>query len=180
MSDPISFVVYGKPATQGSKRGFVIRKKSGEIVTRPSGAPMVAMVDDNPRLKSWRSEVALVASQNFHEPVLECPVFLKVQFIRPRPKKDFLTGKNHHRVKATARSWPSTRPDIDKLSRAVSDSLSGVILRDDSLIVMSLASKEYGDEYETRIEITPLPATIEDRVAMETMATLPPAKPDPT
>jgi len=173
MSKTISFVVHGKPATQGSKRGFVIRKKSGEIVTRPSGAPMVAMVEDNPRLKSWRAEVALAASQAFHEPPLECPVMLEVQFIRPRPKKDYFTGKNHQRVKSTAKSWPSTRPDTTKLARAVEDALSGIVFVDDAQVVIELISKEYGEDYETRIEITPLPATIEERVAMETLARSP-------
>jgi len=178
MSKTTSFVVHGKPATQGSKRGFVIRKKSGEIVTRPSGAPMVAMVEDNPRLKSWRAEVALAASQAFHEPPMECPVMLEVQFIRPRPKTDYRTGKNHHRVRSSSKSWPSNRPDGTKMVRAIEDSLSGILFLDDSQIVIELWSKEYGEDYETRIEMTPLPATIEDRVAMETLARSGWEKPD--
>ena len=42
------------------------------------------------------------------------------------------------------RVWPECRPDLNKLSRACLDALTGIVWRDDSQVVRLEAEKEYG------------------------------------
>lgn len=48
-------------------------------------------------------------------------------------------------VSAKKRPYPITKPDADKLARAVWDALKGIIYTDDSQIVRLTLSKDYGD-----------------------------------
>jgi Holliday junction resolvase RusA-like endonuclease len=57
---------------------------------------------------------------------------LSVIFYLPRPK-------------TATREFPAVMPDVDKLLRAVFDSLSGIIYLDDSRIIRATAQKLYAD-----------------------------------
>jgi crossover junction endodeoxyribonuclease RusA len=65
------------------------------------------------------------------EPIDE-PLELSVIFYLPRPK-------------TATRDFPAVMPDLDKLIRAVGDSLSGLVYVDDSRIVSISAQKRYAD-----------------------------------
>ena len=56
--------------------------------------------------------------------------------------------------KTVTRSEPFKRPDIDKLSRAVLDGLTGVAYEDDEQVVKLIAVKEYGNVEGVTIRIT--------------------------
>ncbi len=56
--------------------------------------------------------------------------------------------------KTVTRSEPFIRPDIDKLSRAVLDGLTGVAYEDDEQVVKLTAVKEYGDTEGVLIRVT--------------------------
>lgn len=124
----ISFVVPGKPAPQGSKKARMHRN-----MRFPS------VIEDNPRTKPWRALVSLVASQNRPATLIAGPVKLTARFYFSRPK-------------TSRRSEPSVPPDCSKLVRAIEDSLTGIVWRDDALVVQLDASKVYGDP--PRAEIT--------------------------
>lgn len=115
--DPITrleFVVFGVPIQQGSKKGFS-RK----------GSTFVQIVDDNKAtLKPWREHVRNVAETALAgRPGFTRAAFVFLDFHMPRGK-------------TVKRARPSTKPDIDKLTRAILDALtdSGV-LKDDGLVV---------------------------------------------
>lgn len=131
---PIMFTVYGIPQPQGSKTVFQHAKTK-----------RVVMLDDNKNLKSWRQEVAAVALQ--HRPydlfLLICPIYVIARFYFSRPKS----------VSAKKRPHMITRPDLDKLERALNDALTGTIIKDDSQIVFVTKSKEYGDPARMEVEI---------------------------
>jgi len=129
-----SFVVYGQPATQGSKIEHLIRRKGGEVVMR-NGRPLTALREDNPRLPQWRQEVAQAARRAYSGPLIIGPVRLSLVFYRPRPGGHFGEGKNAGKLKPSAPEHPIKRPDLLKLARAVEDALTGVIWRDDSQVV---------------------------------------------
>jgi hypothetical protein len=73
-------------------------------------------------------------------------VCLHVAFRFSRPKSHFGTGKNAKAIKASAPSNHVSRPDIDKLLRAVLDGLTGVAYQDDSFVYKVSAEKSYCDE----------------------------------
>jgi Holliday junction resolvase RusA-like endonuclease len=145
----IQLTVIGTPAPQGSK----VRNRWGGVR------------EDNPNTMPWRSTVAAVAMEanmttDGQSRILECgplittPVSIDALFVFARPKSHFRTGKNAHLLKETAPTWCATKPDADKLARAVGDALSGVLLRDDNLIVEWRIRKVYGvpERCELRID----------------------------
>ncbi len=118
------------PAPQGSKNPF-----GGEA---------------NKNTKPWRATVAAEAAKVMEEgvlPMYAVPVRLVAVFYFPRPKGHFGTGKNAGVLKGNAPRYKEGTPDLDKLLRAVGDSLSGVVVRDDRLIVGVAALKVYVHEY---------------------------------
>ena len=62
---------------------------------------------------------------------MDCPVRLTVAFYFPRPKKP------QHEW------WASTALDLDKLIRAVGDAIQGVVIKNDSRIVVITATKRW-------------------------------------
>lgn len=72
------------------------------------------------------------------------PLDLHVAFFFPRPQSHYRTGKNAHELKPSAPSWHTSKPDADKLLRAIGDSLTGVVARDDSQFAHVEAFKYYG------------------------------------
>jgi Holliday junction resolvase RusA-like endonuclease len=111
--------VSGEPASQGSHS--VIH---GRIVQVNSA-----------KHKRWRNAVAFAALDLITDgwELLDEPLELSVIFYLPRPK-------------SVSREFPAVMPDVDKLLRAVFDSLSGVIYVDDSRIITVSAQKRYADD----------------------------------
>jgi crossover junction endodeoxyribonuclease RusA len=111
--------VSGEPASQGSHS--VIH---GRIVLVNSA-----------KHKRWRNAVAFAALDLITDgwELLDEPLELSVIFYLPRPK-------------SVSREFPAVMPDVDKLLRAVFDSLSGVIYLDDSRIIRATAQKLYADD----------------------------------
>lgn len=120
----IQFDVAGLPVQQGSKN----------LVHR--GTPHARLIDDNTKvLKPWR---ALVSHEANLATALsggifdrKTPIRLVVTFILPRP------------ASAPSRRFPTTRPDLDKLTRAVCDSLTSVAYVDDSQVVELHVTKRF-------------------------------------
>jgi Holliday junction resolvase RusA-like endonuclease len=124
----IEFVVPGIPAPQGSKT--------------PWGS------ESNPATKPWRAMVAHYA----HEAMegrgfyLADPLVVSILFTFPRPKSHFRTGKHSGVLRDDAPLWKTSKPDLDKLVRAVLDGCTGIVWRDDSQVAFLTVSKVYGDE----------------------------------
>jgi Holliday junction resolvase RusA-like endonuclease len=122
-SREIHMVVLGTPEPQGSMRNFTI-KRTGQTVT----------TSDNKRMKPWRQQVGWIAREAMKGlPMFERePVSLHVNFIFAPPKK-LKKGQ-----------WAkTTRPDVDKLARAILDSLTGIVYRDDSQVISLDVHKMY-------------------------------------
>ncbi|MFZ1730810.1 MAG: RusA family crossover junction endodeoxyribonuclease [Bacteroidota bacterium] len=56
-------------------------------------------------------------------------------FLLPRPKSHFRSGRNAHLLRETAPRFPTSKPDADKLSRAVLEALTGVAYKDDAQVI---------------------------------------------
>lgn len=112
--------VDGVPVAQGSMRS----PRAGVVL------------HDSKRLAGWRDLVAWTAKQEMFpgEPLFDQPVHLTVAFVFDRPKRP------RHPL------WTDTAPDLDKLIRAVGDALQGVVLKNDSRIVMVSAQKKWVGE----------------------------------
>lgn len=117
----VTFTVRGLPVPQGSVRAFMA---GGRARVATKSAPLMA----------WRTAIATAGGTAMGErPVLAGPVVVRATFSVPRP------ASAPRRVLV-----PATRPDLDKLARALLDALTGVVLRDDSQVVDLVLGKRYG------------------------------------
>lgn len=125
MTGWLEFDVDGIPTPQGSKRAFV----------RNGRANLVEVAGAS--LKAWRQDVTVAASAaiRHHDWVpLEEPLEVHVGFRLPRPKS------------RPDDDWHATRPDVDKLARAVLDALTvAEVWRDDCYVADLRVFKRYAD-----------------------------------
>ncbi len=117
-----AFFVGGEPVTQGSMKA---------IVSKTTGRAMI-LPDKKAELNSWRDTIGHLARQ------AGClagkgAVYITLDFYMPRPR-------------SVKRALPIVKPDIDKLSRAVLDALTGVAYVDDGQVVSITALKHYADD----------------------------------
>lgn len=139
------FEVAGEPVPQGSKQAYVVKGRA--VVTERGRAT----------LGPWRAQIAAVALEHLSEP-LEGPVSVCLAFTFGRPKKHYRTGRHAGELLSTAPSLHTTRPDVDKLARAVLDALTGIAFRDDGQVAELSARKTFGGRPGVRITIAPTEA----------------------
>jgi Holliday junction resolvase RusA-like endonuclease len=135
----ITFTVFGTPMPQGSMRAFI-----------PKGWHRPVLTSDNKKLKPYRQQVAETAIAEMAKAGLSCldreiPVRLDVAFFFAKPK-----SASKHVTQKT------TKPDADKLLRAVFDSITGVIITDDAQIVAGWWSKGFGIPERVEISVSSL------------------------
>ena len=123
--------VFGTPVPQGSKQAYVVGKRA--VVTERGRAT----------LRPWRSAIAAAAAEVVDEP-LAGPLSIRLAFTLARPKSHYRTGAHAGELREAAPRWVETRPDVDKLTRAVLDALTGVAYRDDGQVSELAANKAFG------------------------------------
>lgn len=136
----VSFTVYGDAKPGGSKKAFA-HPSTGRIV----------VVEDS-KNKPWKQEVARAALEALPGPsprFPDGPLGVEFTFYRARPAGHYGVAGN---VKPSSPAWPTTRPDVLKLARAVEDALTTVVWRDDSQIVDERLRKVWGQP--ARVEVT--------------------------
>lgn len=134
----LEFRVPGVPLPQGSHKIVPIK-----------GTGKSRLVNDNPALDVWR-QLAATAAGNARRrqgwALLDGPATVELLFYMPRPKSHWRTGRNAGILREGAPLYPTVKPDLDKLARAVFDALSaGGVWRDDSRAVGLSCWKQYAD-----------------------------------
>lgn len=142
----ISFTVYGRPQQRGSKQAMV-RYAGGKPVVKNGRVATYAM-DSNKRSGSWMAEVRSMAAAAYAGELLAGPVTLACRFYFARPKSHY----GAKGLKASAPLIHTQTPDVDKLLRAVADSLTGVIWRDDRQ-AWEVAGTKFWTEHAERLEV---------------------------
>ena len=118
----ITFEVAGTPVTQGSTKAFV--RGGRAIITHDKRGPLL----------NWRNDIAYAARDAAKGEYADrgVPVYVAAAFSLQRPKS------------APKRVvLPTTKPDIDKLLRALLDACTGVLWADDSQVVDVRVIKNY-------------------------------------
>jgi crossover junction endodeoxyribonuclease RusA len=127
MSEPVIIEVHGTPAPQGSK----IRNRYG------------AVYESNRNVAPWREAIRAEVQRAMLVPMAG-PVDCRVVFRMPRPQGHYGTGRNAGQVRKSAPARPASKPDIDKLARAVLDGLTdGGAWKDDGQVVTLVVHKVY-------------------------------------
>lgn len=128
----LTFTAWGVAAPKGSAKGFAVPVKG------QPGKFRAVVTHDNSRTKGWQQTIADAAIRALDEIPFGAagygtdPIRLLVVFYLARPKS---LGKRvaHH----------TKKPDLDKLTRAVGDALTGVLWNDDSQVVDLQVRKRY-------------------------------------
>lgn len=119
-----AFFVRGRPVPQGSMK-FV--------------RPGVMIHSRSQDLALWRADIARNAELFGFKPIASA-VKVELDFVMSKPK-------------SAKRAFPSVKPDLDKLIRAVLDGLTGVAFEDDSQVILIQSSKTYGEKQGVWIRI---------------------------
>lgn len=146
MSTPISFFVAGLPAPGGSKRGFIIRRKTGKL-----GVAMADMGGE--RNVNWKQAVATCAAKAMAGRAMFSPgepLSLRVEFHMPRPKSHF---KKNGELKPNAPFRHTNQPDATKLLRSTEDAMKGIVWADDSAVSNQIVDKAYLEPCGAKIRV---------------------------
>jgi len=119
------------------------------------------MVESSKYVGDWRADVLLKAQSVWeNRPPLGGPVALDLLFVFSRPKSHHQASKRDRPVKHNAPRFHVSRPDLDKLIRAINDALTGVIYRDDSQVARIQSEKIHStNQCGVEITISELPRT---------------------
>ena len=118
MRNTITFRVFGIPAPKGSKRHV----GNGRLI------------ESSKKLPAWMRAVTQEATKNRPSEPIDAPVSVYMDFYLPKPKRPRYDA-------------PAVKPDVDKLSRAVLDSLEAAgILTNDSRVTLLRAIKHYATD----------------------------------
>ncbi len=125
----MTFFVPGVPVPQGSK-----------TIRRHGDKAWLTDVNDK-SLKTWRKTVNQAATEAMGEhPPLDTAVIVHAKFYLPKPP-------------SVKRDQPHVKPDLDKLLRALFDSLQPCFV-DDSRVTNVTAAKEYATEIGPGVLVT--------------------------
>ena len=130
----VQLTVPGEPIPQGSTRSLV-SASTGKVVTMAA----------NRRTAGWRADVATLAAQA--RPAgwdQRAPMYVWCRFAFDRPGGHFGTRG----LRPSAPLLKTTRPDLDKLGRAVLDALTAVLWADDAQVVSLDLAKGFSSEAE--------------------------------
>jgi len=128
----VQFFVPGIPKPGGSKTAFYNKLLGRALI-----------VDACKGNKQWRATVAIYAVEAYHGPPLDGPLMFEMTFFFPRPKNHFGTGRNAGILKASARIFPTVKPDLTKVIRSTEDACTGILWADDASVIDQLPHKRY-------------------------------------
>jgi crossover junction endodeoxyribonuclease RusA len=134
-----SFTVFGVAQPQGSTRAFI-----------PRGWTRAVITTDNAKLKPWRQELtqtAMVAMRECGAQIAArgVPISISLSFFFEKPKSERKAAL--HKV---------TKPDLDKLLRAVLDGLTGIVYADDSQVTECRVAKIFGSPARLEVQVSTL------------------------
>jgi Holliday junction resolvase RusA-like endonuclease len=130
MTSPhLTLFVRGLPVPQGSMSGFVVNGRA--IVTHKRSVA----------LRAWRDAVGYEARKAMGErQLLLGAVRVDIEFRMTRPRAHY---RANGALKPNAPKYHRSKPDKDKLERAVNDALTGVVFKDDAQVASGFVEKVY-------------------------------------
>jgi len=136
MTIQIAFTVPGEPVAKGrakfARRGAFVTTYTPEKTARYENLVKLA------------AEAAMEAKRYS---MLEGPVELRVFAVRSIPAS---WSQKKQRQAAAGELFPTTKPDLDNVVKAIKDGCNKVVWKDDSQVIDIVAKKRYG---EPRVEI---------------------------
>ncbi len=117
MKDQILYklTIYGEPVAQGRARSDLIRSKGKQFIGHY----------DPKKSRDYKQDIKLqILNSGKPEALIDEPLIMSCRIYRTKPKS-----------KPKKVVYPTTKPDLDNYLKALKDALSGLVIRDDSIIV---------------------------------------------
>ena len=118
------------------------------IEPKPKERPRAAIIGGHARIftpkatEAYEKELRTAWIRANGEAPEEGPLRIRIYFGLPIPKS---ATKANKLQMVTRQVFPTKKPDLDNLAKAVMDALNGVAYKDDSQIVTVLTKKNYGE-----------------------------------
>ena len=135
MSRKIEFFVPGTPVGKGRPRAA--RRGAGVVMFTPGKTA------DYEALVAATAAAALAGDAAAAHRLLDGPLEAVLEMRFPVPA----SWSKAKRARALAGAeWHTSRPDADNVAKAILDACNGVVFRDDSQVVMLIATKAFSEE----------------------------------
>ena len=118
------------------------------IIPKPKERPRAAIIGGHARIftpkttEAYEKEIRAAWIRNNGDKPEEGPLMARIYFGLPIPKSETKANKLQMLQKKV---FPTKRPDLDNMAKAVLDALNGVAYKDDCQIVTMLSRKNYAE-----------------------------------
>lgn len=137
---PVQFVVPGDPVGKGRPRVSTIGGHARMFTPKKTA--------------SYEGLIAMVGTEAMGGRVLlECPVMVEMRIVLSVP------ASKTKKFKAQALAgeiFPTKKPDMDNVIKAIYDGLNGIVWKDDVQVVDAIVRKRYGEVPGVHVKIIPL------------------------
>lgn len=136
----VEFVVPGKPIGKG-------RPRIGKVGTHARMfTPKETVAYEG--LIAHAAQIAMAGRD-----LIPHPVMVELQILLPIPQSK---SKKWKAQAVAGQVFPTTKPDMDNVIKAIYDGLNGVVWRDDVQVVDAIVRKRYAETPCVRVRIVPL------------------------
>ena len=138
--DPVSFLVPGEPVGKG-------RPRIGKVGNH-------ARMFTPAKTASYEGLIALAGTNAMDgRTLLECPVMVEMRIVLAIPQS---MSKKRKAQAIAGELFPTKKPDMDNVIKAIYDGLNGVVWKDDVQVVDAFVRKRYGEVPGVHVRIIPI------------------------
>lgn len=133
------------------------KRLSMTIIPKPKERPRAAIIGGHARIftpkttEAYEKEIRAAWVRNNGDKPEEGPLRARIYFGLPIPKSETKANKL---LMIQRKVFPTKKPDLDNMAKAVLDALNGVAYKDDSQIVTVLSKKNYSETPYVRVIIS--------------------------
>lgn len=141
---PVQFLVPGEPVGKGRPR----------VSTIGGHARMFTPA----KTASYEGLIAMTGTEAMAgRTLLEGPVMVEMRIVLPVPASK---SKKFKAQALAGEIFPTKKPDMDNVIKAIYDGLNGVVWKDDVQVVDAFVRKRYGEVPGVHVRIVPLEAAV--------------------
>lgn len=138
--NPVSFLVPGEPVGKG-------RPRIGKVGNH-------ARMFTPAKTASYEGLIALAGTNAMDgRTLLECPVMVEMRIVLAIPQS---MSKKRKALAIAGELFPTKKPDMDNVIKAIYDGLNGVVWKDDVQVVDAFVRKRYGEVPGVHVRIIPI------------------------
>ena len=139
MRNTLSFEIPGTPVGQGRPRFTTI-----------NGHAKAYDPEKSQNYKAYVRMIATQAMQAIDFKMIEgaCSIVIMAFFEVPKSK-----SKKFKLAALNNKEWPTKKPDVDNIAKAIQDALNGLVYKDDSNIVYMSVSKYYNTNPKVLVKV---------------------------